>query len=201
MKKKREPGELDQILARLSVEQSRAVLRALAQDPNLAPLILQTARTHLEAQAPHSPDEAEAMAEDVLQALEQLTAEEVWDRAGRKRTGYVTTSEAADKLMGEALQPFLEDLMRCNALGLADEALYICLGILSGLYRFEFESDSEFKDWARDLPGAYCRVVLGEWMKGGPPKTAVRKLRGLIKDSLPRWATSLLARGASRRAG
>jgi hypothetical protein len=104
-------------------------------------------------------------------------------------------------MVGEVLQPFLEDMTRCNALGLADEALYICLGSLSGLYRFEFESDSKFKGWTTDLPGAYCQVVRGEWTKGGPPKTAVRKLRGLIKDSLPRWATSLLARGASRGVG
>jgi hypothetical protein len=195
MKKKQEPSELDQILAQLSIEQSRAVLRALAQDPSLAPLILQAARTQLEAQAPHSSDEAEAMAEDVFLALEQLAVEEVWDRSGRKRTGYVATSEAADKMIGEALQPFLDDLARCNTLGLSDEALYICLGILSGLYRFEIESVSEFKGWATDLPGAYCRVVLEEWKKGSPPKTAVRKLRGAIRDRLPRWATGLLARG------
>ena len=198
MKKKQEPTELDQILARLSVEQSQAVLRTLAQDLNLAPIILQVARTQLEAQLPHSPDEAETMAEDVLVALEQLAVEEVWDRAGRKRTGYVDTSEAADKMIGEALRPFLDDLARCNALGLADEALYLCLGILSGLYRFEIESDSKFKDWATDLPGAYCRVVLEEWKKGRPPRTASRKLRGLIRDNLPRWADSLLARRASR---
>ena len=201
MKKKPESTELDQILARLSVEQSRAVLHALAQDPNLAPLILQAARTQLEAQLPHSPDEAETMAEDVLVTLEQLAVEEVWDRAGRKRTGYVATSEAADKMIGEALRPFLDDLARCNALGLADEALYLCLGILSGLYRFEFESDSKFKEWATDLPGAYCRVVLEEWKKGSPPRTASRKLRGLITDNLPRWATNLLARRASVNAG
>jgi hypothetical protein len=196
MKKKQGPSELDQILAQLSVEQSQTVLRALAQDPNLAPLILQAARTQLEAQAPHSPDEAEAMAEDVFLALEQLAVEEVWDRAGRKRTGYVATSEAADKMIGEALQPFLDDLARCNTLGLGDEALYIGLGILSGLYRFETESVSEFKGWATDLPGEHCRVVLEEWKKGNPSKAAVRKLRGLIRDRLPRWAASLLARGA-----
>jgi hypothetical protein len=201
MKKKPELDALDQILARLSVEQGRAVLRALAQDPNLAPLILQAARTQLEAQVPHSPDEAETMAEDVLVALEQLAVEEVWDRAGRKRTGYVATSEAADKMIGEALRPFLDDLARCNVLGLADEALYLCLGILSGLYRFEFESVSKFKEWSMDLPGTYCRVVLEEWKRGGPPKIASRKLRGLIRDRLPRWATSLLARGASGGAG
>ena len=73
MKKKPEPTELDQIQARLSVEQSQAVLRALAQDLNLAPIILQVARTQLEAQLPHSPDEAETMAEDVLVALEEFS--------------------------------------------------------------------------------------------------------------------------------
>jgi hypothetical protein len=52
MKKKPESTELDQILARLSVEQSRAVLHTLAQDPNLAPLILEEAlRLHRKREA------------------------------------------------------------------------------------------------------------------------------------------------------
>jgi hypothetical protein len=198
MKKKRGIGKLDQVLTRLSLEQTRAILRALAQDPNLAPLILQAAQTQLEEHAPHSPDDAEAIAEEVLEALERLEVEEVWERAGPKRDGYVDTSEAADAMIGEALQPFLEEMARYNDLGMADEAIYTCLGILSGLYRFEAESASEFKDWAADLPGDYGIVALEEWQKGAPPQAAVRKLRGLIEDSLPRWATSLL-RGLKAR--
>jgi len=201
VKKKPALTELDRVLAGLSIEQARAVLRALAQDPQLAPRILQTAQTQIEAHSPHSPDEAEAIAEEVLGALERLEVEEVWDRAGSKRDGYVDTSEAADEMLSEALQPFRDEMARYNDLGMADEAMYTCLGILSGLYRFEDESDSEFKDWAVDLPGDYGIVVLEEWKKSHPPEAAVRKLRELIKGSLPRWAADLQRELKARPAG
>jgi hypothetical protein len=201
MKKKPGHSELDRFLGRLSPEQARAVLRALAQDPKLATLILQTAQTQLETHSPHSPDDAESIAEEVLATLEVLEVEEVWDRAGPKRDGYVDTSEAADEMIGEALQPFLEEMARYNDLSMADEAMYTCLGILSGLYRFEAESASEFKDWAADLPGDYGIVALEEWQKGHPPQATVRKLRGLIKDRVPRWAAGLLRGLKARPAG
>ena len=201
MKKKPGLAELDRVLARLSLEQARAVLRTLARDLQLAPLILQTAQTQIEAHSPHSPADAEAIAEEVLGALERLEVEEVWDRAGPKRDGYVDTSEAADGMIGEALQPFRDEMARYNDLGMADEAMYTCLGILSGLYRFEDEADSEFKDWAVDLPGDYGSVVLEEWKKSRPPEAAVRKLRELIKGGLPRWAADLQRELKARPAG
>jgi hypothetical protein len=185
-------AELDRILVGLSIEQARAVLRALAQDPQLAPRILQTAQAEIATHSPHSPDDADAIAEEVLWALESLEVEEVWDRAGPKRDGYVETSEAAGEMLSEALRPFRDEMARYNNLGMADEAMYTCLGILSGLYRFEDESESEFKDWAADLPGAYAGIVLAEWKKSRPREAAVRKLREWIEDSLPRWADGLL---------
>jgi len=163
--------------------------------------ILQVAQTHLEEGAPHSPEDAEAIAHEVLEALEWLEVEEVWDRAGPKRDGYVDTSEAADEMIAEALEPFLADMARYNDLGMAEASIFTCLGILSGLYRFENESDSEFKNWAPDLSGEYASVALEEWKKGRPPEAAMRKLRALIADNLPRWAASLVQKLKARPAG
>ena len=123
MKKKPGLAELDRVLARLSLEQARAVLRTLAQDLQLAPLILQTAQTQIEAHSPHSPADAEAIAEEVLGALERLEVEEVWDRAGPKRDGYVDTSEAADGMIGEALQPFRDEILNLARLPVPPSAL------------------------------------------------------------------------------
>ncbi|MBI4771100.1 MAG: hypothetical protein HY784_12000 [Chloroflexi bacterium] len=111
------------------------------------------------------------------------------------------TSQAADEVMGEALGPFLVDMARYNDLGMAEESVFACLGILSGLYRFDNESVSKFKDWATDLPGEYAILTLEEWKRGHPPETTARKLRQAITDNLPRWADDRLPGSKAGPAG
>lgn len=66
------------------------------------------------------------MAESVFADLEDLGVEDVWDRSGKTRHGYVDTSETASDMVDEALQPYLDEMQRCQQLGLADQALHLC---------------------------------------------------------------------------
>ncbi len=93
------------ILAQLLADDALAVLRILTRDEAIAPRIRQVAETYLERNAPHAPEDIEMIAEDVRTELENLDVEEVWDRAGQTRHGYVETAEAADEMMqfGETL--------------------------------------------------------------------------------------------------
>ena len=52
-----------------------------------------------------------------------VKAEQVWDRSGRKRDGYVDPGEAAYQLFEAALKPSLEALRRCQRLGLTAQAM------------------------------------------------------------------------------
>jgi hypothetical protein len=59
-----------------------------------------------------------AVADDVEDALQGLDIEELNTRAGyRPGRGYVHPAEAADEILDEALQPFLDDLQRLAGLG------------------------------------------------------------------------------------
>ena len=40
------------------------------------------------------------------------------------------------------------------------------MGILKGIYKFETESTSEYKDWAVDAPSGIFEQVLDEWKEG-----------------------------------
>ena len=83
-----------------------------------------------------SADDQDAVALDVESALCGLDIEELNGRAGYHRgVGYVEPSEAADEILDEALQPFLDDLQRRARLGLVSAAAEIAVGILRGLYR------------------------------------------------------------------
>jgi len=60
-----------------------------------------------------------AVADDVQDALQGLGIEELNTRAGyRPGRGYVHPAEAADEILDEALQPFLDDLQRRAGFGM-----------------------------------------------------------------------------------
>ncbi|MFQ5594009.1 MAG: hypothetical protein ACE5HA_07645 [Anaerolineae bacterium] len=131
------------LISQLTPDEGLAILRALArQDAQLAARIVETITAHLSDDAPQTPEDAEGIAEDLVFELNLLEVEEVWDRAGQTRYGYVEPSEAADEMMQEVLEPYLEEMKRYQRLGMHEAARYTCMGLLAGLYRFETEEDT-----------------------------------------------------------
>ena len=61
-----------------------------------------------------------------------------------------------------------------------------------GLYKFEHESTSEFKDWAVDAPGGFAWVVVDAWKAGAPSQTDVKALKIFIEEALGGWCAHLV---------
>ena len=97
-RKKRKPYTLDAISGTDAIE----VLRILAnRDKELSKEIDVIAKDLL---ADVSLDE---VADCVQAELESLAVEDVWDRSGARRDGYVDTGETAWQMFEAALQPFV----------------------------------------------------------------------------------------------
>ncbi len=181
---KQNPGE---IVAHLSPADALSILRALADsDEQLAQRIAELAMVHLSGV---DPEEVAAALYDELDALE---VEEVWDRAGPKRHGYVDPGEAADEMVEEVLEPFLEELRKYQKMGLNTEANRMCMGLLLGLYQFDEESTNEFKDWAPDAPTIFAEAVVDVWKKGKPSRADVKAVRAFVEEELFGWGASLV---------
>ncbi|MDE3090809.1 MAG: hypothetical protein KGJ80_15645 [Chloroflexota bacterium] len=191
-KSKGTPPNQTDILNQLSADDALAVLRILAHDEAIAARMHQVAETYLEGNAPHAPEDVEEIAEDVRAELEGLEVEEVWDRAGQTRHGYVEEGEVADEMIRRVLNPCLEDLTRYQRLGMAHEAMYLCMGLMQGLYEFQHQSESEFKDWATDLPIAYAEIALEKWRAGKPTPSAIKEMQTFIQENLPHWDFTLM---------
>jgi hypothetical protein len=98
----------DDILNVITPDQAAMVLRELAAvDPEIRRKARAVARKLL------GDVDVEAIAEDVFWELDSIAVEQVWDRSGRKRDGYVDPGEAAWQLLEEALEPLLDSLRRC----------------------------------------------------------------------------------------
>lgn len=172
------------ILDLLTPEQAVIVLKELART---SPEIRRKARSI--ALRLVSDVDVEGVAEAVFWDLDSIPVEEVWDRSGRKRDGYVDPGEAAWQVFEEALAPHLDELRRCHRLGLAAEAKQHCMGILQGIHRFEKESDSEFKSWAVDAPGEYFASTYREWRQGTKSRQDVAEVRRFVKAFCPARAS------------
>jgi hypothetical protein len=131
--------------------------------------------------------DAENVATDVQMELELLEVEEVWDRSGAKRDGYVDPGDAAWQMFEDALKPFQDAIEKYTRLSMSTQARSYCEGVLKGIYDFHQDSSTEYKDWAVDAPSGFFGQVLDEWkslFNGRPPLLEMEKF---LHAHCPDW--------------
>jgi len=128
-----------------------------------------------------------AVADDVEDALHGLDIEELNTRAGhRPGRGYVDPAEAADEILDEALQPFLDDLQRRADLGIGSAAVEIAAGILLGLYNCRHGDSETLLEYSPDYAAERASGVVSECEKLGIELPAVELL-----ELMPEWSALL----------
>jgi hypothetical protein len=168
------------VLDVLSPEQAATVLdRLAASDPEIRKKAREIALELV------GDVDVEELAEAVYWELDSIAVEDVWDNSGPTRDGYVDPGDYAWQLFEEALEPFVEQLGKCQQLGLTDLAKLHCMGILQGIHRFEAESESEYKDWATDAPGEYFVSVFDDWRKGTKSKKDIAEVKRFVQELCP----------------
>ena len=176
-----------EIIDHLTPIDALSILRTLADsDEALARRIAEISAARL------SDVDPEEVAAELYDELDALEVEEVWDRAGRTRHGYVEPGEAADQMIEEVLDPFLEELGKYQKLGMNTEANQMCMGLLLGLYRFERESMSQFKNWAPDASIIFAEAVVDAWKAGPLSRADVKAVKAFIEDELAGWGARLV---------
>ena len=79
-----------------------------------------------------------------------------------------------------------------------EEATY-CIGVIHGLYRYEHECKSEFREWSIDLPIECAGKLLDQWRKRRQTSGSTAAMGEFIQDRCPKWAGHLLRTEADRR--
>jgi len=128
-----------------------------------------------------------AVADDVESALQGLDIEELNTRAGyRPGRGYVHEAEAADEILDEALQPFIDDLHRRAGLGMGSAAAELAAGILLGLYNCRHGDSETLLEYAPDYAGERASGVVSDCARLGIELPAAELL-----DLMPEWGALL----------
>ncbi|MCK7499517.1 MAG: hypothetical protein MZW92_60815 [Comamonadaceae bacterium] len=134
---------MDNVIKKLTPEQALEVLLRLSDNGGaIQDAVLAEARNVL------GEIDLDEIAGEVFYDLDSIDVHDCWDRAGSSRDGYTSPEEAAVGLIDEELQPFIEQARRYHELAMGKEEATCCMGVILGLYRYEHESTSEFRDWA-----------------------------------------------------
>ena len=131
--------------------------------------------------------ERSAVADEVESALHYLDIDELNTRAGhRPGFGYVDPAEAADEILDEALQSFLDDLQRRADLGMRSAAAELAAGILLGLYNCRDGNSETLLEYSPDYAAERASGVVSDCAKLGIELPAVELL-----DLMPAWSDLL----------
>lgn len=178
------------VIKKLTADQAlEVVMRLSDKGGKIREAVLTEARKVL------SEVDLDETADEVFFVLDSIDVQDCWNRAGRSRDGYTSPDEAAVELMEEELQPFFEQAGRYHELGMIEEEATYCMGVILGIYRYEHESKSEFKQWSVDIPIECAGHLLGEWRHRGRGPASTEAMEEFIEQRCPKWARYLLRRG------
>jgi len=179
---KRNTGQKSNILESITADDGLVILKKLArEDASLLRKIENTAMEFFKEVI------IEDVADEVFWDLDSLEVEEIWDSSGTTRHGYVDPVDKAWEMFENAIEPYLDELKKCRNLKLNKEAKKYCIGILKGIYKFEKESESEYKDWAADVSNGIFENVFNEWKKHCTDQNNIEEVEKFIKNNFPDW--------------
>ena len=174
---------MNEILNKLTTDQALQVLKNMAaNDPELARAI------EVEAKNLLTKVDIDDIAEEVFASLDSIDIEECWNRAGSHRDGYTSPDEAACEIIEEELQPFSDQAKCYHDLGMLNQEQDYCAGVILGLYRYEKDSHSEFRDWSADIPMDSAGWILDAWRERNADKTTRDTMDTFIRERCPDWA-------------
>ena len=172
----------DDIFNKISPSEALTILRQITKtDKELKKKIIAVAESLFK------DVDVDEICEAVFYALDGIDVHELWDRAGPKTDGYTSPEDMSFEMFEEAIEPFIKEMHRLSDLKMHQESKLYCMGILKGIYQYDEESGSEFKDWASDIPGESFGDVLSEWGKNCNNK-AKKEMINFIKKECPVWS-------------
>jgi len=170
------------ILDKISPNEALEILRLLAKtDKQIQKKILDIAEKMIKG------IDFECICDDVFWALDGIDVHDLWNRSGSTVDGYISPGEMAVEMIEEELNPFQQEIFRLIELGLYKEAKLYCMGVLKGLYMYEHDSKSEFKDWATDMPGECFSYLYDEWKKRSKKKSDIKDMNGFLAEECENW--------------
>ena len=176
---------MDDVISKLTAEQALKIIERLGRKGGkIREAVLTEAMNIL------TEIDLDETADEVFAALDSIDVQDCWDRSGGSRDGYTSPDEAAGEIIEEELQPFFDQVERYYEMGLREQEATYCMGVIFGIYRYERESKSEFKEWSVDIPAEYGGFLLDKWRERNRnrDKDSINAMHEFIRERCPEWA-------------
>lgn len=138
----------------------------------------------------------EDLAAEIEDALNRISAGDIYTNSGRTRRGYREPEEAAAEVISEVLQPYFERVEELFSKKDDPSALIACEAIILALYRVRHgEQFSEFEEYAEDFPEENADLAARLWRAAGNVHWAgVRQFHAdrtipadFVQQYVPKW--------------
>lgn len=170
------------ILSHIKGSEALLILKDLVREnKELEERIKELAYTYLQGV------EMEDVAEEVLDDLECLELEELWDEPGMTDHCCLEPKEFADEILAHTILHHMEEMNRYLNLNMGEEARDYCLGILKGLNQYQKESSSILKDLTLEGPRYYIKEILEEWKKREKDPYLLKSFDERLREEFPDW--------------
>ncbi|WP_027371367.1 hypothetical protein [Desulfovermiculus halophilus] len=173
---------MDQIVTALTETQKAELIRRLHdRGGKVRQALLEEARNVLKNVDSHE------VVEEVFMDLDMIQVETLWDNSGPTRDDYISPEDEALDLMEEELEPHVQQVWDYLQFDMQAKARTYLQGILLGLYRFDHESRSEFKNWAVDIPPNLFGDLLDKWREKTGNYSRKTEIDAFCQQMCPKW--------------
>ncbi len=165
-------------------------MELLEQQPEL-----KTTAAKLAEEAAKNP-RMEDLAEEIEDALNRISAGDIYIKSGRTWRGYREPEEAAGEVLSEAMQPYFERVEKLFRKKDDASALVMCEAIILALYRVKHgDQFFEYEEYAKDFPEETADWAARLWRSAGNVQWAgVRRFHSdrtipadFVQQSVPEW--------------
>jgi hypothetical protein len=177
---------MDDVISKLTAEQALKIVERLGRKGGKIREAVVTEATNVLTEI-----DLDGTADEVFVVLDSIDVQDCWDRSGSSRDGYTSPDEAAAEIIEEELQPFFDQVERYHELGMPDQEAAYCMGVIFGIYRYERESKSEFREWSADIPTECAGFLLDKWQERNREKNGINAVHEFISERCPDWAKLL----------
>ena len=73
-------------------------------------------------------------------------------------------------------------------MGMPEQEAAYCMGVILGIYRYERECTSEFREWSVDIPAECAGFLLDKWRERNREKAGINAMHEFIRERCPEWA-------------
>lgn len=136
----------------------------------------------------------ETIGDDLAWELESRTMADVDLQTAQNGHGRLHPPDAAWEALQETVDPFIDEMRRRLELGLGEEALDTCRGIILGLYRARGRGTGGCLGKVPDFPEGAAENVLSLWRREWPRSRSPRAFPAeFLARHVPEWR-GLIAR-------